>query len=414
LRTRIVVFCAVFFVIVVLLLVSTFWINNRSVIDVKVTPSSGVAAQRPRAHIIQAKSPYGFTLHRNFDNAALSDYLDLNVGWVRITDEWDEIETAPNVYNWSDLDSMVQRANAHDIKVDYVLWRAPQFRAGFRCEEDNNVLFGPQVGTDYVATPPDTAYFAGLVAARYSGASGHGRIDAIEILNEFPFAFNDPSNPGAHDACVDPKYYSQILPLAYHAVKDNSKSNPILVGMDSIFSQTTYYADWLNRFYAKDTKRYFDFVNLHYYNSTDEPDPSITQGQYLSFRDAIDQIHKTMEANGDTNKLIWVTEFGWSTQYARDQKTDYYVSPAQQARNLQYVLTTAKAAIFVGNMFFYTINTQASYPVSYGDCWQDMKTNCRNKPGYEGNLPAYTVFKNFIAANPAHQTMRTDCMKWGS
>jgi len=400
LLNRILLLCALFFIIVAVFVLGTLWIGNSNTINFKTTPSPTVPVQATKANTIKAKSPYGFTLHRNFDNAALADYLDLNVGWVRITDEWDEIETAPNVYNWSDLDGMVQRANAHDIKVDYVLWRAPQFRAGLRCEEDNNTLFGPSVGTDYVASSAETAHFAALVASRYSGTSGHGRIDAIEILNEFPFAFNDASNPKVHDACVDPKYYSQILPSAYRAVKDSSKSNPILVGMDSIFSQTSYYADWLNRFYAQNMKNYFDFVNLHYYNSTSQPDPTSTQGQYLSFRDAIEQMHKVMQDNGDAEKPIWVTEFGWATQYASDPKNDYYVSSAQQARNLQYVLTAAKAAGFVANMFFYTLNTQATYPASYGDCWQDIKTNCSNKPNYEASLPAYTVFKNFIAANP--------------
>ncbi len=431
--------CVLFCVIVVVVLISTMWSTSSTIMNKRANTTISLTAKanttislKARANTtiaptakttttiappaktnttiaptaktttIKAKSPYGFTLHRNFDDVVSADYLDLNAGWVRITDQWDEIETAPNTYNWSELDNMVQRANVHNIKVDYVLWRSPQFRAALRCKEDNNALFSPKVGTDYIASSTDTANFAGLVAARYNGTSGHGRIDVIEILNEFPFAFNDSSNPGAHDACVDPKYYSQILPHAYQAVKDNSKDDPILVGMDSIFSQTTYYADWLSRFYNDGMKNYFDFVNLHYYNSNSEPDPTITNGQYLSFQDAINAIHKVMEDNGDVNKSIWVTEVGWATQYAANQKTDYYVSPSQQARNLQYVLTTAKSAIFVENVFFYTINTQASYPASYGDCWQDIKTNCSNKPDYGASLPAYTVLKNFIAANLTH------------
>jgi len=359
-----------------------------------VTPTSVSSA------ILTEKSSYGFTFHKNFDSNALAEYLDLHAGWVRIQEQWDEIETSLNTYNWSSLDEMVKRANDNNIKVDFGIWRAPKFRAGLRCAEDNNTLFGPSVGTDYVASPDVFAHFAGLVASRYNGTNGHGRIDAIEVLNEFPFSFYDPSNPNAHNPCTDPKYYLPILRGAYTAIKQNSLGNPILVGMDAIFSQTSYYQRWLNNFYDLGARNYFDFVSLHYYNSRSSPDPSITSGVNLSFKDAMNQIYDVMQNNGDGNKYIWVTEFGWPTQYSGNSNTDYFVSPNQQAQNLQYVLTIAKAAGFIENLFYYTINTQDSYPASYGDCWNDIKVNCSNKPNYSNNLQAYTTLKKFIAANP--------------
>jgi hypothetical protein len=62
--------------------------------------------------------------------------------------------------------------NAANIHVDFAIQAAPSWHLSQMCK-----------GTLFLPGPNDIAQFATLIATRYDGNHGHGRIDAFEIGN---------------------------------------------------------------------------------------------------------------------------------------------------------------------------------------------------------------------------------------
>jgi hypothetical protein len=90
-----------------------------------------------------------------------------HLGWVRLTIRWSELEPAPGVWQFADLDRDVDAARARGIEVLGLLSTTPEWAGG----------------GDHGAVPPEDLgpwrEFVGRVARRY-----RGRIAAYEIWNE--------------------------------------------------------------------------------------------------------------------------------------------------------------------------------------------------------------------------------------
>jgi hypothetical protein len=76
---------------------------------------------------------------------------------------------------------------------------------------------------------------------------------------------------------------------------------------------------WLGQAYAAGLKGYYDAISVHPYNVRfDTPatgDPTVpwpTQLSVDSFASGLPWVHNLMQQQGDGNKPIWVTEFGFS------------------------------------------------------------------------------------------------------
>ena len=124
-----------------------------------------------------ANSPYGFTTI-NADAQLVKVYKQLNVCWVRYQYHWRQqgkkpgIETDPGTYKWGPVDASIAAMNAANIHVDFAIQYAPTWRLSQMCK-----------GTLFLPGPNDITQFATLLATRYDGKHGHGRIDAFEIGN---------------------------------------------------------------------------------------------------------------------------------------------------------------------------------------------------------------------------------------
>src|SRR6266487_1897846 len=126
-----------------------------------------------------ADNPYGVsTYNASATNPATStgiplpqliaDMQALGLTWLRYQVRQSAIDSPQGTYTWTSLDAAVSAANTAGI----------------------NIIFGfdqpPAWGLDGNGQPSPTytTTIAGLVAARYNGASGHGQLDSIEIWNE--------------------------------------------------------------------------------------------------------------------------------------------------------------------------------------------------------------------------------------
>jgi len=145
---------------------------------------------------------------------------------------------------------------------------------------------------------------------------------------------------------------------------------------------------------------HFDYGNFHYYNkdATTQNDPSKSDGDYPSFNDRWQIMREVMTANDDGGKRIWVTETGWPTQPRHPGGTLSVTDPQTEATYWQYELQAAKSSGVIAKIFFYTI---ASDHTLHSAVNNDIYPNF---PGNNRPLPAFDVYKSFVAQNPVWGT----------
>lgn len=316
--------------------------------------SSSVSNTSLNVEACSASSPYGFTTPQA-DANLVSLYAQMNVCWVRYQIPVEQIETAPQVYNWSTLDAVVAQMNAAGIHIDVPI----------QCFQ------GPCFTNPSIPTPAQMAQFAGQIATRYNGKNGHGYIDAFEIGNE------------EYDANSSflPQNYGPILEAGYLAIK--AASPQALVGMYGTFlSNPNHTTQVLNAIFQGGYGSYMDFMNFHYYDQGLNP---MTDADSLhpSFNHKWQLMHSIAAQYGYGNLPIWVTEIGWSLQPLPGRQA---VTAQVQAQYLQYV--TQQAALsggIVQKMFWFTINDGSQPDSIY-------------PPG--GPLPAFDALKQFVQQNP--------------
>ncbi len=317
-------------------------------------------------------SPYGITNYGTdmVDHPQLlTSFQDLGVSWWRFQWNWNQIETSPGVYDWSELDAAVSMANTNHIHMDFALQDAPSWHLTQQCN-----------GVGALPGASDMTQFATAVATRYNGQNGHGYIDSYEIGNE---EFDNYWNTDwAHSTpCRDASLYGPVLKAGYQAVK--SVSPQATVGMFGMWwMDTDHIQTFMQSLYQNGFGAYFDYGNYHYYVCNQ--DPAVTSGTQPSFDLAWQTMHNVMGQNGDTNKPIWVTETGWTVSSV-SQSASCVVSTQTQSDYLNYVMTEAKNSKVVSKVFWYTLRSD--------DDGMNIKPTT-------GALPSYTTWKSFIAANP--------------
>jgi hypothetical protein len=112
--------------------------------------------------------------------------------------------------------------------------------------------------------------------------------------------------------------------------------------------------------YDAGAKGYFDAFGSHPYAYGHAPDEVDPWG--LSLSRVADQ-HKVMQANGDNDTPIWITEAGWVLQnsWDLDEHEDIGVTQEQQAEYLTKAYTKAERewpfvkALFLFNLDFSTV-----------------------------------------------------------
>jgi hypothetical protein len=194
------------------------------------------------------------------------------------------------------------------------------------------------------------AEFATMIATRYDGKHGHGRIDAFEIGNEEYDSYYAKGDPRSL-VCRTANYYAPVLKAAYQAIK---AANPhALVGMFGMwYHNLQHIKDFTTYLYAHGYGQYMDYMNYHYYNNGG--DPTVTTGDMPSFDLWWQTMHEIASQYGFTNKPIWVTEIGWPT--SPGYLVDHTITPQLQAERLRYIMGEAARSHVIQRVFWFTIN----------------------------------------------------------
>ena len=296
----------------------------------------------------------------------LARYLDLlaaaHVTWLRFDLNWNSIQFAgPSSYNWTAFDNVVIAAKARGMRVlgtiDYTPpWARP---AG-----------------SSVTTPPtdlnDYASFA-KAAAQHFGALG---VHNFEIWNE-------PNIADFWAPAPDPDRYTQMLKLAYAAIKSvDPASTVVSAGLSpygSYGSATTTRINpvtYLQRMYASGAHGAMDAVGWHPY--------SFPYGTGYQVWSAWSQMSETspsarsvMTANGDGGEQIWATEYGAPTG-----STTSSVSEAVQAQYVTEAMTKLKAWSWAGPSFLYSGRDAGTDMTSIQNAFGIIRNDWSLKPSY--------------------------------
>ncbi len=134
--------------------------------------------------------------------------------------------------------------------------------------------------------------------------------------------------------------YVSLLKKAYIAIK---AANPQAIVVSAGPTGLNPPKQYLRDMYAAGARNYFDVLALNPYGQPNSPDAYLRN--YLLF------IKNIMEAYGDLDTPIWITEIGWPT----DPDEFGAVSEAQQADYLRRTFEIAQSLDFVEKVFWYRL-----------------------------------------------------------
>jgi hypothetical protein len=339
------------FLIGVLLLFLAFWPAAGSLYDLTGEEAwrgqlAGVAhwlntAIRPQPELAlkllperESQSPLGVNtfLQQEVESEKRARSLEMAKGagfrFIRQEFQWEDIEihgkddyidrrnVPEGVDAWEKYDLIADQAQQSDIEIIARLSNPPSWS-----REQPDDIAGSLAPPDNFQ---DFADFAATVAARYKG-----RIHYYQIWNE-P---NGNDEWGLQD--VDPEAYSELLCLAYRAIKEVDPSAVIIAGaltptlaMDGRNMNDLIY---LQRMYNAGAGNCFDIMSAQGYGlwsgATDQRlrPTVINLPHHLFLRDL-------MVKNNDGHKPIWISEMGWNVVPDGMEARFGRVTEAQQAK----------------------------------------------------------------------------------
>ncbi|MHB1416220.1 MAG: cellulase family glycosylhydrolase, partial [Chloroflexota bacterium] len=315
---------------------------------------------------------YGMQAHLMYSgrDQALDMVTGAGFGWVKQQLRWEWIEPySKGQYAWDQLDGIVDAASARGLRILFSVTAAPLWAT------NNNPVAGPPVNYQ------DMADFMQAVAARYKG-----RVQAYEIWNEQNLWYE-----WGGQGRINAQAYVDLLKTVYPAIKNVDPSAIVISGAltptgvnDGVIAVDDVV--YMEQMYQAGLKNYCDAVGAHPggYNNppgdwTDVKTVTSTsfKGHPSFYFRRVEQLHDVMVRNGDGNKKMWFTEFGWSTanqapgyEYGVDnseqQQAAYVVQAYQMAKNWGWV-----GAAFLWNLNFATVvpptDEKAPFGIINGD-----------------------------------------------
>jgi GH35 family endo-1,4-beta-xylanase len=223
---------------------------------------------------------------------------------------WFEMEPTRQEWHWEVPDFVVRAAEHYGLDLIVRLDSLPAWAA----EEAAAGQFA-NLSDDYAA-------FAGWVAQRY-----RGQIRGYIVWNEPNLA----KEWGGRRP--DPAAYTELLRRAYEAIKAaDPEAWVVSAGLAPTNHQDAEAMDdraFLEAMYQAGAGAYFDVLGAHPYGFAYPPDDPRGAHDGLNLARLLD-LREIMEAHGDGDKPIWVTELGWTTAGVGEGSW-LTVTPQQQA-----------------------------------------------------------------------------------
>jgi hypothetical protein len=273
--------------------------------------------------------------------------------------EWTTIEVSRGQYDWSELDAIIDAASSANTRVLLSVQHAPTFY-----RSSTSGLFPSDPGT-YQS-------FMQTLASRY-----RGKVQAYEVWNEE----NLSRETGAGN--VDPANYLPILKAGSTGIRAGDPSALVLLGAPSptganVAGQSIDDVQYLAQLYALnfgEAKSYYDAISVHPSGFSTPPDCTPLTPQcslsgafnndpsFFAFT-RVAQYRDLMVRNGETNKKVWFTEFGYCSASTPAAGYEYcsFLTAQNQADFLVQAFQKARALDYVGGMVVWNLNFQLAVP----------------------------------------------------
>jgi polysaccharide biosynthesis protein PslG len=242
------------------------------------------------------------------------------VGTLRRVFSWQEIEIAPDVYDFSAHDELVAQAAARGIRVLPVLFAPPRWRS-------SRPMNGAVRGTYPPASNDEFAAFAQLLVARYGPAGS-----LWSERPELPFlpivawqVWNEPNIPVYWPSGPDAREYTRMLETVAAAIRHADPGAKIVSAALPDSALGVRYDTFLAQMYEAGARGSFDFAAINPYSRSAE-------GVYRILKRARDVV----DQHGDDARL-WATEIGWASDGPESRLN---VGEHQQAHLIGTVLPT--------------------------------------------------------------------------
>ena len=204
---------------------------------------------------------------------------------------WYQIETARGVYNWTNLDNLINQAQQHGADIVYTFGWTPSWAVSGTCHYAS--------GAGCADPPASMTYWDEFLTALATHAKG--KIGTYEVWNE----------PNVIDGSGVGLFWNGDVPTL---VTMTQHAQSIIKGIDPAAKITTptpstgkcstasyvHPGCWLNDFFNSGGGAYVDVITFHGYTGS--------QGNPGAITTIADEIVTTMNAHGQTGKPMWDTE----------------------------------------------------------------------------------------------------------
>lgn len=339
---------------------------------IKKAPANNDAATGAAAHQLKKSTIVGITDGPLVNETAkeqaseLASIKSTGITSLRLEANWAWVQpTGHNIFKWSSLDREVNSVRAAGMSFGFVIDGCPPWAAA------------PNAGHSQFAQPASSAQYASFAAdvARRYASDG---IDYFEIWNE-------PNNNEFWRPKPNPEAYTKDLIVAYAALKKTAPSIPVISGGLSPASDNgTNYAPatFLQIMYEDGAKGSFDAVADHPYSYPALPDTYAPWSSWSQMNQTNPSVRSVMVDNGDSNKQIWITEFGAPSSGPRG------IGTAAQSKQLSEGLSYASSISWIGAIYFFTWQDSTNFHSSNG--FGILAEDGSRKPAYYAISSALT------------------------
>ena len=309
---------------------------------------------------------------------------DIGFTWTKQQIIWRDIEVSKGHYEWGQLDEVVDTLNRSRINVMLSIVKSPTWAtpAGL---DDGTPLNSQDFGD-----------FMRAVATRYKG-----KVLAYELWNEENLA----AETGGR---INPAFYVQMLKAGYLGVKGIDPSAIVVMGALSptgvnnpqIAVNDLIYLDQLYKVNGGEVKNYFDVLGSHPYGMSNPPNTLYSEGttgpdnKFITddsfyFR-RFEQQYAIMQRYGDGDKQVWLSEWGWGSDYRPDGYQEFNtVTEQMRAKYVTDAILQMRARNpYMGVTFLWNLNWSV-----IGN-WYDGPSHYSIISGDYTKRPVYDALKN--------------------
>jgi len=220
-----------------------------------------------------------------------------HIKWIRQEFRWDEIERNQGEFDWIQSDAIVNAVNLHPkLRLVAVLLHTPVWA---RTDQK------PSLST----APPDDPALFGEFSRVFTQRYGNS-IDFYQVWDEPNIALGwGGLPPRAAD-------YTALLQSAYQAIhNEDSNATVIAAGLaPTVETGPLNFRDdiYLHQLYANQASAYMDAASGKAYGFNLPPSDRTVSVDVLNFSRII-ALREIMVANGEANKPLWISHWGWNS-----------------------------------------------------------------------------------------------------